>query len=94
MKVVWLRRAAKSLDQIADYIAQDNPDAAYALILKVQKSVEMLRGAPQLGREGRVNGTREYIIPGTNDIIPYRVKKDQLQILHVFHGFRRWPNQF
>jgi toxin ParE1/3/4 len=27
-------------------------------------------------------------------ILPYRVKQDQVQILHVFHAARRWPDSF
>lgn len=40
---------------------------------------------------GRVDGTRELVIPGTQYILPYRVKQNQIQILAVFHGARQWP---
>ena len=31
---------------------------------------------------------------GTQYILPYRVKENQIQILAIFHGARQWPNNF
>jgi toxin ParE1/3/4 len=45
------------------------------------------------GRPGRWPGTRELIIPGTPYIVPYRVKGPVVEILRVFHGARRWPDE-
>ncbi|HCU24030.1 MAG TPA: type II toxin-antitoxin system mRNA interferase toxin, RelE/StbE family, partial [Deltaproteobacteria bacterium] len=39
-------------------------------------------------------GTRELIIVGTSYLVPYRVKKDRIEILAVMHGSRRWPENF
>ena len=41
-----------------DYIAQDNPTAAKEFFRHVISSVEQLVQYPQIGRAGRVPGTR------------------------------------
>lgn len=91
---MWLRRAEKSLESLADYIAEDNKKAAYKLVMKIRKSAHSLIENPKKGRTGRVYGTRELIIPGTNYILPYRVKNNTIQILHVLHGAQNWPGDF
>ena len=39
-------------------------------------------------------GTRELIVAGTPYVIPYRVVGDDVEVLAVFHGARRWPGAF
>ena len=62
MRVRWLRRAERSLDHIASYIAADNPAAAHVTILKIREAAESLADHPQMGRPGRVEGTRELVV--------------------------------
>ena len=94
MNVVWLRRANRSLEKISDYIALDNPQAAYAMVVRLREAAAALGHSPGMGRPGRVAGTRELVVPGTLYLIPYRVKGDTVQILHVLHGARKWPKEF
>jgi len=48
---------------------------------------------PNLGRSGRVAGTREMVVPGTPYVIPYRVQGDRLEVIAVFHGRQKWPTR-
>jgi len=91
LQVRWLRRSERSLEQAADHIAESDPQAAHRLISRIRKAAEYLAAHPHLGRAGRVAGTREFIVPGTSYILPYRVRTDHIEILHVLHGKRRWP---
>jgi addiction module RelE/StbE family toxin len=91
MQVKWLKRALDNLEDEADYIAQDNPKAAHALVTHIFNSANQLIIFPNLGKAGRVFGTRELIITGFPYIIPYRVKSDVVEILRVFHTSRKWP---
>ena len=91
MQVKWLKRALDNLEDEADYIAQDNPQSAQALVSHVFNSVDQLINFPNMGRAGRVFGTRELVIIGFPYIIPYRIKSDAIQILRVFHTSRKWP---
>jgi toxin ParE1/3/4 len=89
--VVWSPRAVGHLADLPAYIAQDNPAAAGRVAETILVAVERLAELANLGRPGRVTGTRELVIPGTAYVIPYRVRGDRLEIIAVFHGRQRWP---
>ena len=62
--------------------------------LAMRAAAARLLDNPALGRPGRVPGTRELVVAGTPYILPYRVQGEIIQILHVLHGARRWPERF
>jgi toxin ParE1/3/4 len=47
-----------------------------------------------LGRTGRVAGTRELVIAGLPYIVPYYLKGQEVRILAVMHAARKWPDEF
>jgi toxin ParE1/3/4 len=94
VRVRWLRRALRNLDEEAEYIARDNPQAAGRIVERIATGVDRLGNHPASGRIGRVPGTRELVITGTPYIIPYRVRGDTVEILRVFHAARKWPEKF
>lgn len=94
MKIVWTEPARQDLREIFTYIAEENPRAAQALLAEIKERVGVLADQPQLGRAGRVEGTRELVLAGLSYIFPYRLKGQQIQILAVFHAARKWPNKF
>ncbi|MEQ1589484.1 MAG: type II toxin-antitoxin system RelE/ParE family toxin [Gallionella sp.] len=91
MRVRWLRKALLNLDQAANYIAQDNPKAAAEFVIHLRDSALMLGEQPNLGRVGRISGTRELVIANLPYILPYRVRNDTVEILRVLHTARKWP---
>jgi len=93
MRIQWTKGAERNLDQVEEYIAQDNPRAAVNTVLKIIKAVKLLEEQPAMGRVGRVVDTRELVISGTPYIVPYRVKNDRIQILRVLHGAMQWPDK-
>ena len=94
MRVRWLKRALRNLDEEAEYIARDNPQAAARIVERIATSVDRLATHPASGRPGRVPGTRELVIHGTVYIVPYRVRDETVAILRVFHAARKWPEKF
>ena len=94
MRVRWLRRTLRNLDEEAEYIARDDPDAAARIVDRIATSIERLATHPALGRTGRVPGTRELMLSGTPYVVPYRVRGETVEILRVFHGARKWPEKF
>lgn len=94
MRVKWLRRALANLDDEAAYIAQDSPQAAAAFIDHLLASATQLADHPQMGRPGRVPGTRELVVTRFSYILPYRVRGETVEILRVFHTARKWPQSF
>ncbi len=94
MKLVWTEPARQDLREIFTYITEENPNAARRLLAEIKERAVLLQDNPQLGRAGRVDGTRELVVAGTQYILPYRLKEQQIQILAVFHGARLWPDNF
>ena len=90
LRVRWLKRALANLDAEAEYIARDSPAAARRVTIAIQQAVDLLAAYPALGRPGRVDGTRELVIPDTPYIIPYRVREGRIEVLRVFHAARKW----
>jgi toxin ParE1/3/4 len=92
MKITWSDEALEDLRSLQAYIAKDNPAAAKKMAMAIVESVEKnLPEYPQIGRPGRVSGTRELVIAHTPYIVPYRIKAGTVQVLRVYHAARRWP---
>lgn len=94
LKILWTKTAERNLEEIEHYISQDNPIAAIKTVLRILKAVEILVTHPNVGRSGRVLGTRELVISGTPYIVPYRIQKGQIEILRVFHAAMQWLGDF
>jgi toxin ParE1/3/4 len=95
MTILWSPEAIDDLTSIRAYIAEDNPAAARGVVLHIIQNIEkLLSSNPQMGRPGRVPGTRELVIPKTPFVVPYRLQRNVIQILRVYHGARRWPESF
>jgi toxin ParE1/3/4 len=94
VRVRWLKRALKNLDDEAEHIARDNPQAAARIVERIATGVDRLATHPASGRPGCVPGTRELVISGTPYIVPYRVRDETVEILRVFHAARKWPEKF
>ena len=93
MNILWSPEAVNDLMSLRAYIAADNPAAARKVALHIMHNIEqLLPDNPQLGRPGRVPGTRELVIPNTPFIVPYRLQRNTIQILRIYHGSRRWPD--
>ena len=58
MRIEWLRKALRNLDDEATFIAADDPVAARLVVQRVLDAVAQLSEQPGLGRPGRVPGTR------------------------------------
>ena len=93
MTIVWSPRAIEHLAHLHEYIARDNPNAAKRIASALLEAIERLAQLPNLGRPGRVAGTRELVVPGAPYIIPYRLRGDRLEVVAVFHARQKWPKQ-
>lgn len=90
MRVIWAPRALARVEEIADWIARDNPEAARQWVEDVFNRVAQLRTFPHSGPmvpEVRREGVRELVL-GRYRII-YRVDQKRLVVLTVRHGRQR-----
>jgi len=89
MQIRWSDAAISDLAEIRRYIANDKPIAAKNIAARIKKVVNALSEHSAIGRHGRIEGTRELVIPGLPYVIPYRVKNGIIEILRVFHTARQ-----
>jgi toxin ParE1/3/4 len=93
MRVRWTADAADDLERICDDIAESRPEAARRVAQDIVEGVAALGTFPQLGRQGRVEGTRELVLASLPFVAVYEVyvAQDEVRVLRVLHGARRWP---
>ena len=94
MTVKWTRRALRDMRYLFDFISDDDPAAARRMVAHLRDAAGHLGRTPQPGRPGRVSGTRELVLAATPYVVVYRIEGDQVQIVAVIHGGRRWPDTF
>ena len=82
----------RDLESMHTYIASDNPGAAEVTVEAIVAGIEALVRHPEMGRKGRIAGTRELVI--TPYVTAYCVRTTAIDILAVIHGARRWPDSF
>jgi len=92
--VIWTAPAKAQLAGLHTYISQDNPGAADGQLELIADAARNLANFPEIGREGRRQGTRELVIGGTPYIVVYRIRLASVRVLAVMHGARRWPRRF
>ena len=88
MEIVWLPVAASDRDGLIDYISDEDPRAAIEQGDRIERSIDLLADYPEIGRVGRVNGTRELVVPRTAFVVIYRLNrpKQRVEILRILHG--------
>lgn len=92
-EVFWTATAGQDLLDIGNHISLDSPRSAEAIVRRIGEAVAMLAYHPKLGRENTDRQTRRLVITGTPYIAIYRLR-ERIEIVTVFHGARRWPEQF
>lgn len=94
MRVSWQEDAIGDLIALRRYIAQENPRAAGQVAERIRLATRNLKAHPEIGRPGKIENTRELVIPGLPYIVIYRVYRETAVILRVLHGAMRWPERF
>ncbi|MFA5496466.1 MAG: type II toxin-antitoxin system RelE/ParE family toxin [Porticoccaceae bacterium] len=90
MELHWTPEAIQDREAIYDYIEADNPIAALALDELFEEKAGRLVDHPDLGRPGRVPGTRE-LVAHQNYILVYDLAGDLVRVLRMLHAARQWP---
>lgn len=94
MKVFWAEQALQDLLHVRRYIEEDNKGAAARVAKRLRMAAKQLESHPEIGRPGRVGSTRELVVTATPFILPYRVRRETVEILAVLHGAQEWPDEF
>jgi toxin ParE1/3/4 len=94
MKVIWSAASARHLQEVFDYLQGEASAGAITIRRRILETVRRVGQMPYSGRIGRVNGTREAVVPRTSYIVVYQVSAQTVEILGIWHGARQWPESF
>lgn len=88
-RVAWTETALQDLDEVADYISLDKPDAARRFVHRVFERIEQLADHPKSGSVPvELKGTpyRQLVIPPVR--IFYREQNQVVYVVYVMRGER------
>lgn len=91
MNIVFASQAINDLEELHAYIARRDPSRAYKVLARIRTVTNRLEWFPQSGRMGRVEGTRELVIPRLPYIVIYQLRDDRVVIERVLHTAQQWP---
>ena len=85
LQLQFALQAEDDLNEIENYISQDNPHAAGRLLLRLREVCIALAEQPYMGIARPEYGSthRSFTVPGTRYIIIYRLVDAGIEIIHV-----------
>jgi len=85
--IAWTEEAQRWLEDIFEYIANDNPHAAARTVQEIYERAEALASFPEIGHRYLASSRNVRILLYGHYRIAYLVKDDgNIDILGVFHG--------
>jgi len=85
-KLVWTEESLRWLEDIFEYIAHDNPDAAARTMQAIYDRAQTLMQFPDMGERYAGSERRVRILLYEHYRIAYLVKPERVEVLGVFHG--------
>lgn len=84
--------AEADLDGVFEYLRERDPAAATRVIDAIISAAVLLQSFPLIGREGRISGTRELVVPGWAYVLVYSIRDEyHINIERVLHARLQWP---
>jgi plasmid stabilization system protein ParE len=94
MKVIWSAASVRHLQEVVAYLQGETSAGAVTIRRRILDTVRRVGQMPYSGRIGRVNGTREAVVPRSPHIVVYQVSAQAIEVLGIWHGARQWPASF
>ncbi|HEV2336865.1 MAG TPA: type II toxin-antitoxin system RelE/ParE family toxin [Stellaceae bacterium] len=91
--VRWTHSARRDYRNIVEWLRDRNRAAAVRIANAIDHRLTILETVPRIGRMGRLEGTRELVIPRTPYVAIYQLDdgEDQIVVLRLLHSAQRWP---
>lgn len=88
MRIVWSPTSQQKINEIVDYISNDNVDAALALVQKFEKRVQHLKKHPRSGQMVPALNDEmvRQLVVQSNYVIIYEISQDHIDILTIRHA--------
>ena len=84
--IVWSAQARNQFIATLTHIAAEDPQSAALVHKRVEKSLRLLTGSPEMGVPAPVAGVRTYAVPNTGHSFDYRLVRHEIRI-------QRWYRQ-
>jgi len=84
--------ALSELFEILTYLSDRNPSAADAVARRIDKVISTVSSFPHIGQEIDEADLRMLSLVRYPYLIFYRVKADEIEVLHIRHGARQRPD--
>jgi len=95
VRIRWTDLAEKDLDAIGAHDQQAaSKSVAASIVIRLIRAADSLLENPARAKQGRAPGTRELVLTDLPYILPFRVVRDEIQILRVFHTSRKPPSSW
>jgi plasmid stabilization system protein ParE len=90
-RLEFATRAFEHIAAAEEFIARENPAAAQKVAEAIYKTAEKLETFPDLGKPGRVPGTRELPLSKYPYTLVYRIRPSKVIVYAVMHQARKYP---
>lgn len=91
MRIRWTPAAAADLEHISSYLKDHHPRYRAPTMRKLYEAIRSLKQSPHRGRVGREEGTRELLFPPLPYVALYRVKRQSIEVLRIYHAAQNRP---
>ena len=91
MKIRIAPAASAHLSAAFEYLDAVNSKAAATQMKPIFDGIDQLNKFPESAPAGRVEGTRELVIPRTPFIVVYSIDADIINTVAILHSSQRWP---
>ena len=93
MLINWSKYAHADILETLTYFASiEDRETGQEIVDKLFASTNILESFPFSGKQGRIEGTRELVIPKLPYILIYRIiSSDVVEIARVFHTSKSFP---
>ncbi|MEW5851664.1 MAG: type II toxin-antitoxin system RelE/ParE family toxin [Myxococcota bacterium] len=92
MELSLSAEALEDMEEIIVWLRNNKPQSAMATYDKIDAAMQRLKEFPELGRIGRIEGTREQVVAGTGYVIYYELRRPGfVDVLRVRHGMQGLP---
>ena len=94
MKVRISRRASADLEEIADWIALDNPVHADSFVNELlERALSLDRHPRRFPKVGTIRGEPVYKLGWHDYVVLYRFSSGGVEIARIVHGKRDWAGK-
>jgi plasmid stabilization system protein ParE len=88
--LIWTDAARADLDQMISYFDKSDPRIGAMLLERIEAAAKGLTRF-DIGRPGRIAGTREKSVAKTSHVLVYEVHPNEVVVFRVVHTSREWP---